>query len=127
MKIEPGAWFHPQRRQVPAGYEIKWKVLPMFADNYAPPKDVDETPDEAATLAQGIPNEKHTLEIVVDGKPAGADPGDPRLPAAGEVRGANPVASPGVREVRRDRGSAKGRRAGFEPANEGSIPSPRTP
>lgn len=68
VKIEPGAWFHPDGAKVPVGYEIKWKVRPMFADSYAPPKDVDETRDDATTLAQGIPNEKHTLEIAVDGE-----------------------------------------------------------
>ncbi len=64
VKIEPAAWFRPNGAKIPVGYEIKWKVLPMFADSYQAPMVEDDTRDYAVTLAQGLPNEKHTLEIV---------------------------------------------------------------
>ena len=67
VKIEPGAWFHPDGAKVPVGYEIKWKVLSMFTDVYEAPKIEDETRDYVTTLAQGIPNEKHILETVCEG------------------------------------------------------------
>jgi hypothetical protein len=68
VRIEPGAWFHPNGAKIPVGYEIKWKVLPLFVDSYEAPKVEDETRDYATTLAQGLPNEKHTLEIAGDGE-----------------------------------------------------------
>ena len=68
VKIEPGAWFHPNNAKIPVGYEIKWKVLPMFVDSYQAPKVEDETKEYTTTLAQGLPNDKHTLEIAVDGE-----------------------------------------------------------
>ena len=64
VKIDPAAWFHPNGAKIPVGYEIKWKVLPMFVDSYEAPKMDDVTKDYATTLAQGLPNEKHTLEII---------------------------------------------------------------
>ena len=70
VKIEPGAWFHPEGAKVPAGYEIKWSVLPMGIDSYQAPRAEDETRDHPTTLAQGIPNEKHTLELTADGDAA---------------------------------------------------------
>ena len=70
VKIEPGAWFHPEGAKVPAGYEIKWSVLPMGVDSYQAPRAEDETREHPTTLAQGIPNEKHTLELTADGDAA---------------------------------------------------------
>ena len=70
VKIEPGAWFHPNGARIPVGYTIQWKVLPMFVDSYEAPKIIDVTKDYAATLAQGLPNAKHTLEIISAGNGA---------------------------------------------------------
>ena len=60
------------KRSLPQGYEVKWKVCPMFVDEYAPPEVKDETKDTVVTVAQGLPNGKHTLQIVAGqgGQPA---------------------------------------------------------
>jgi hypothetical protein len=68
VKIAPEAWFRNPNAKVTAGYEIKWKVLPMFTDVYSAPKIEDAAHETTVTLAQGLSNEKHTLEIAVDGK-----------------------------------------------------------
>jgi hypothetical protein len=67
VKIEPGAWFHPQKNKVPVGYEIKWKVLPMFVDVYEAPPISEPGREYTTTLAQGLPNAKHKLEIIAEG------------------------------------------------------------
>ncbi len=66
VKIEPAAWF--RNGKVPMGHEIKWKVVPMFADTYPVPKIEDATRENAVTAAQGLPNGRHTLEISAEGK-----------------------------------------------------------
>ena len=66
MKIEPAAWF--RNGKVPVGCEIKWKVVPLFTDTYQLPKIEDASRDHAVTLAQGLSNGKHTLEISTDGQ-----------------------------------------------------------
>ncbi len=38
------------------------------ADVYEEPKAVDAAREYAVTLARGLPNEKHTLEVIVEGK-----------------------------------------------------------
>ena len=58
--IEPGDWWVKNIQQmtkskVPVGFEIKWKAIPLFSDTYA---------GDSVTVAQGLPNGKHMLEIV---------------------------------------------------------------
>jgi hypothetical protein len=60
--VEPGDWWvkniqQMTRTKVPVGFEIKWKAIPLFSDTYDPS-------GEPVTVAQGLPNGKHTLEIV---------------------------------------------------------------
>ncbi|MGA2031306.1 MAG: hypothetical protein ABSG68_03545 [Thermoguttaceae bacterium] len=62
VSIRPEAWFAPGK--VPSGYEVRWKVLPMFGDSYEPPRVEDASREYATTLAQGLSNSKHALEIV---------------------------------------------------------------
>jgi hypothetical protein len=64
VKIAPDAWFAPGK--VPAGHECKWRVLPMFVDTYEAPEAGDPSREAAVTLAQGLSNARHTLEIVGD-------------------------------------------------------------
>lgn len=66
VRIEPAAWFRGFSPPLPNGYTIHWKVLPMFADTYRAPKIEDPTKENAATVIQGMPNTKHTLEVVAD-------------------------------------------------------------
>ena len=68
VKIDPAAWF--RNGKVPVGYEIKWKVLPMFADVFESPKSIDPAREAITTVVQGIPNAKHTLELSSDSPPA---------------------------------------------------------
>ncbi len=68
VKIEPAAWFRVGK--VPVGYEITWHAVPMYVDTYAPPKLDDPTREHATTLAQGLTNDKHRLELVAEGRDA---------------------------------------------------------
>lgn len=69
--IDPNDW-HLKRtceyakKPVPENFEIKWKVVPLFADRYDPPRIDDPTREYAATLIQGISNTRHTLELIVE-------------------------------------------------------------
>ena len=57
----PEAWF------APAGvrhYEVHWKVVPLFVDRYRPADVKDTSRKYETTLAQGLDNADHTLEIV---------------------------------------------------------------
>jgi hypothetical protein len=72
--IEPRDWmladimkiFH-QTAPPPVGYEVKWKVLPMFTDQYQAPATSDNGKVYSTTLAQGLTNTVHTLEIIPNG------------------------------------------------------------
>ncbi len=66
VKIEPAAWFRGFNPPLPVGYEVKWQVLPMFADEVSIAKVEDATKENAITVAQGIPNGRHTLELMMD-------------------------------------------------------------
>ena len=66
--IEPGDWWvknitQMTKAKVPVGFEIRWKAVPMTADTLGP----GEPP---VTVAQGLPNGKHTLEIIGKGSVA---------------------------------------------------------
>jgi hypothetical protein len=73
--IEPDDWSLDRSRSftkkpLPEGFEIKFSVRPLFTDTYAAPEVTDPTREYAVTVAQGLPNGKHTLEIIAaDGKP----------------------------------------------------------
>jgi len=67
VKIEPGSWSPFRTAKVPVGYEITWRVLPMFVADYRAPKIEEPTREAATILIQGLPNGKHTLELVADG------------------------------------------------------------
>jgi hypothetical protein len=66
--IEPGDWWVKNIRQitkkpVPAGFVITWQAVPMYADYFAPPSSDDASRESVVTIAQGLPNSKHTLEV----------------------------------------------------------------
>jgi hypothetical protein len=72
--IEPRDWMladimkiFKQTAPPPIGYEIKWKVLPMFVDRYQAPATSDSGKVYSTTLAQGLSNGPHTIEIVPNG------------------------------------------------------------
>ncbi|MBW3624340.1 MAG: SGNH/GDSL hydrolase family protein, partial [Armatimonadetes bacterium] len=67
VKVLPDYFFNRFGGGKPdVGYKIQWKVVPMHADTVSPPKVEDAAREYPVTLAQGIPNAKHTLEIVAE-------------------------------------------------------------
>ena len=72
--IEPTDWILSYDRQVskkptPDGFTCRWQVRPYFVDVYEPPVIENPSLAYATTLAQGLANAKHTLEITsADGK-----------------------------------------------------------
>jgi hypothetical protein len=79
--IEPGMWTLASTRKVlggrtEAGFEVTWEVVKKFVDTYAPqcPPDTGEHPSEKwrgrihrVTLASGLSNGPHVLEVVPNG------------------------------------------------------------
>jgi hypothetical protein len=69
--IEPGDWamlgnlgaILKEGRKI----EISWSVLPQFLDVYTAPDIEHPALDHAVTVAQGLENRKHTLEIIPNG------------------------------------------------------------
>jgi hypothetical protein len=61
-------WGQERAKQLcPPGWEIRWKVVPQFLDTYRAPERHDDTLREPITLAQGLANTEHTLEIIPNG------------------------------------------------------------
>lgn len=69
--IEPGDWYVNQARGLsgkvmPMGFQVRWQVRPLFTETYADVPIPDDTKEAVTTLAQDLPNGKHTLELVAD-------------------------------------------------------------
>ena len=67
--IEPGDWWIKNiqeitKARVPVGFEVKWKAIPLYADTITPPKGEDPSRESVVTVAQGLSNGKHTLEVI---------------------------------------------------------------
>jgi hypothetical protein len=70
--IEPGAWnvlwaLQYSKKPLPADYLITWDTRPLFVDVYQAPATPDPAREYATTLAQGLVNGPHTLELVPNG------------------------------------------------------------
>lgn len=50
-------------KPIPATFTVNWKVVPFFQDEVVPPAVLDPTLESTVTVAQGLPNQQHTLEI----------------------------------------------------------------
>jgi len=50
-------------KPVPDAFEVNWKVEPRFVDEFISPGVTNTTVETRVTLASGLPNVKHTLEI----------------------------------------------------------------
>lgn len=67
--IEPADWnveyslALPGIKPVPDTLTVTWKVVPYFSDEVAPPAVLDPTLEATVTVAQGLANGRHTLEI----------------------------------------------------------------
>jgi hypothetical protein len=71
--IEPSDWSVARSRKqtgnpLPEGFLAKWRVVPLYLDEYTAPAVGDPTHEATTTLAQGLSNGPHRLELV-----AGAD------------------------------------------------------
>jgi hypothetical protein len=64
VKILPSDYFRAFNPPLPEGWTESWDAIPMFTDTYTPPKIVNPTLDNATTLAQGLSNGPHTLELI---------------------------------------------------------------
>jgi hypothetical protein len=68
--IDPADWnveysmSLPGIKQVPVAFEVHWKVVPYFSDSFV--STPDPTVESVITVAQGLSNGKHTLEIIGD-------------------------------------------------------------
>jgi hypothetical protein len=70
--IEPGDWgvkraFDLNHRETPAGFEVRWSVEGDFTDVYREQRVVDPSKEYSQTLALGLPNGHHTVELVAKG------------------------------------------------------------
>ncbi|MGE5559131.1 MAG: SGNH/GDSL hydrolase family protein [Bacillota bacterium] len=71
--IHPEDWWLEQahkkvyRISVPAGYEIRWKAYFTGADVFVPPSTEDLSREYSVTLAQGLPDGEHLLEMEAEG------------------------------------------------------------
>jgi hypothetical protein len=64
--IEPGDWWvrniaQMTKTPVPVGFEVTWKAVSMTADTFAPTGA--SAGESSVTVAQGLANGRHTLEI----------------------------------------------------------------
>ncbi len=54
-------------KPVPNKFDVKWNAEPHFVDEFTPAAVKDPATEIAVTLAQGLPNTRHTLELAGDG------------------------------------------------------------
>ena len=72
--IEPEDWnvayalTLAQVKPVPDRFEVTWSVVPHFVDQFVSPDSGNPAIETTVTLAQGLPNTKHILEITGDAK-----------------------------------------------------------
>ncbi len=67
--IEPGDWnleycLQVFKRPLQPGFQIEWNVVPQFVDEFVAPSLADTAIETTVTLANGLANGKHVLEIV---------------------------------------------------------------
>ena len=55
------------KKPVPIGFKVTWRVYGTFQDEWKPRKIADPAKENLDTLAQGLPNGKHVLEIIPNG------------------------------------------------------------
>jgi hypothetical protein len=72
VDIDQADWWLASLKNVSItnGFKITWSVVPNFVDTYVPPHNPDPTIEQTTTLAQGLTNGRHTLELISsDGHP----------------------------------------------------------
>ena len=66
--IDPEDWWVTNARgwvgaKMPDHFKIRWTVKLLSRDEWSPPAAPDSSREAATTVAQGLPNQKHTLEL----------------------------------------------------------------
>jgi hypothetical protein len=69
--IEPDDWWLSQafklcKTHMQVGSTVAWRVRPMFVDQYRTPEVSDPTRQYATTLAQGMVNTRHVLDLKLE-------------------------------------------------------------
>lgn len=69
--ISPEDWhlnraYEYRKITTPVGAVCHWRALALYADVYEPPNVDDRTRDYPVTIAQGLPNTRHKLELIAD-------------------------------------------------------------
>jgi hypothetical protein len=70
--IEPKMWMvnwslRYREAELPEGYEVTWRTLPLFVDTYEAPVTDDPAAEYATRLVQGLANSEHTLKLIPNG------------------------------------------------------------
>lgn len=55
------------KKPCPEGFEVTWEAIPLFTETLATPADADNSKVHLVTLAKGLANGRHTLEIIPNG------------------------------------------------------------
>jgi len=87
--IEPGDYgvnraFRLRKQLTPVGFEVTWRVVPMFTDRYVSPRVADPAREYVTVAASGLSNGRHVLELRAAGK---------TLPPLREIRIYRPAAA----------------------------------
>ena len=56
-----------KKDKLPDDYKVTWETLPLFQNPWRPPANVDPVIERPVTLVKGLPNGRHTLEIIANG------------------------------------------------------------
>ena len=70
--LKQGAWAKDKSKPpfvVPDKIVATWKVVPFFADEFQAPSIADPATETLVTLAQGLSNGKHELQLIGNGGP----------------------------------------------------------
>lgn len=67
--IEPEDWVFSYCHQVskkatPDGWQVRWRVVPLYTEEYAPEPATDPARDEETVLVSGLASGRHRLELV---------------------------------------------------------------
>ncbi len=55
------------KKPCPEGFAVTWEAIPLFNETIAPPAGSDASKLHVLTLAKGLSNGTHTLEIIPNG------------------------------------------------------------
>jgi hypothetical protein len=58
------------KKPCPEGFEVTWEAVPLFTDSIAASAETERSKVRVLTLAKGLSNGVHTLEIIPDGNGA---------------------------------------------------------